>query len=449
MNPRVRQVLLFVIVCSLLGVGVLALIRYKQVQSLRLSEYLPNQVNLQVPEALTYAQAVEKVKEDRAGSGGAAIEVPTQLRHYEERQWFLATQVAEVEKFGVPSSQDFVDLSALLALGELVPLPAVTETYVLYGVGARADDGAFSRFVDDQDIPVYNETELRDAYARLDSARQTLETQISNIQFQLKTLKKGERARQRELQKELAAHEQELEAKKEEKTLLDGAYGSAGNRQIFLRDYESLQKLARNFAGRSFNLDDPRDRHALKLAMLSALRPQALKILEEVAKAYKDKFARPLPVSSLVRPEQYQRALRKVNRNATLIDTPPHSTGLAFDIDYRYMSGEEQNFLMTELARLKDEGRIEVLRERSANLHVFAFIDGKRPADRLVAAAVAAIEEDRDAARAPAQQSHHATRKPVERAVQSQSEKTTRTSSKASTNSKAKASSKAKKRRMR
>jgi hypothetical protein len=28
-----------------------------------------------------------------------------------------------------------------------------------------------------------------------------------------------------------------------------------------------------------------------------------------------------------------------VNRNAVLIDTPPHSTGLAFDIDYRYMSG--------------------------------------------------------------------------------------------------------------
>jgi len=71
-----------------------------------------------------------------------------------------------------------------------------------------------------------------------------------------------------------------------------------------------------------------------------------------------------------------------------LIDTPPHSTGLAFDIDYRYLSGAEQNFLMTELARLKDEGRIEVIRERGANYHVFAFIDGTRPSDELITASL-------------------------------------------------------------
>ena len=64
----------------------------------------------------------------------------------------------------------------------------------------------------------------------------------------------------------------------------------------------------------------------------------------------------------------------RVNRNATLIDTPPHSTGLAFDIDYRYMGPAEQNFVMSELARMKDAGRIEVLRERNANYHVFVFI---------------------------------------------------------------------------
>jgi hypothetical protein len=90
----------------------------------------------------------------------------------------------------------------------------------------------------------------------------------------------------------------------------------------------------------------------------------------------------------LARPEQYQHALRKVNRNAVLIDTPPHSTGLAFDIDYRYMSGAEQSFLMTELARMKQQGRIEVLRERTANYHVFAFIDGVRPSDDLITASL-------------------------------------------------------------
>jgi hypothetical protein len=50
------------------------------------------------------------------------------------------------------------------------------------------------------------------------------------------------------------------------------------------------------------------------------------------------------------------------------------------------MSVAEQNFVMADLARLKDAGRVEVLRERNANFHVFAFIDGVRPSDDLIAA---------------------------------------------------------------
>jgi DNA-binding transcriptional ArsR family regulator len=195
-----------------------------------------------------------------------------------------------------------------------------------------------------------------------------------------------------------------LQANADEKASLDRAYGEPARRQALLQDYESLQILAKNFAGRSFNLDNANDRYSLKVSMLSSLRPPALKVLEELAKAYHDQFARPLPVSSLVRPEQYQHALRKVNRNAVLIDTPPHSTGLAFDIDYRYMSGAEQNFLMKELARLKDAGAIEVLRERNANYHVFVFVDGKRPSDELI---TASLEE---AGAPPVEEAHHATK---------------------------------------
>jgi hypothetical protein len=180
-----------------------------------------------------------------------------------------------------------------------------------------------------------------------------------------------------------------------------------------------LQTLAKNLAGRSFNLDDSSDRQAMKVTMLSSLRPEALKILEEIGKAYHEKFARPLPVSSLVRPEQYQSALRKVNRNAVLIDTPPHSTGLAFDIDYRYMSGEEQTFVMTELARLKQQGRIEVIRERSANFHVFAFVDAQRPADELI---TASLEE----ASGPAE-TNHATKTPAKVTSKPRSAKKTKT----------------------
>jgi hypothetical protein len=89
-----------------------------------------------------------------------------------------------------------------------------------------------------------------------------------------------------------------------------------------------------------------------------------------------------------------------------LIETPPHSTGLAFDIDYRYMSPGEQTFLMAELARLKNEGRIEVIRERNANYHVFAFVNGTRPSDDLITAAL-------DKASVPVEEAHHPTSKPA------------------------------------
>jgi hypothetical protein len=424
MNRRIRQLLLVIIIGSFIGLGVLAFERYREVKRLRQLDLLTGQTNLQGPDTDRWAQAIEKVKEDRGANGAVAIEIPTELRHYEDRHWFLATQVAEVNKFNVQSCQDFVDLAGMLKRGDLVSLPAVTETYVLFGVGARADDKAFSRFVDDQNIELFNESELRDAYARIDAARAKLQTQISGLQKQLAGLKKGTRTKQRELQKDLAGYQQELQANADEKTLLDRAYGQPGSRQALSQDYESLQALANNFAGRSYNLDDAKDRYALKVSMLSSIRPQALQLLQEVAKAYHDKFARPLPLSSLVRPEQYQHALRRVNRNAVLIDTPPHSTGLAFDIDYRYMSGEEQNFLMTELARLKDAGRIEVLRERNANYHIFVFVDGKRPPDELI---TASLEE---AGAPPEEEANHATKEPAKAQPKARVVKKTKATSK-------------------
>ena len=388
-NRNVRHLLVFIVVGAAFGVGGWALLRFTTLGGrLYRTADLSSAAGLRNADPELWTRSLERVKEDRGETGNVALEIPTQLRHYDDRHWFLATQVAEVKKFNVQSVRDFVDLAAMIQRGEMVSVPAVTDTYLLYGVGAKADNGAFTRWVDDHNIELYDDAELRDAYARLNSARTNLQNELSGLQKQLATLKKGNRAKQNELQKEINTQQQELKANDEDKTLLDQSYGSAENRQRLLDDYESLQALARNFHGRSFNLDDSNDRQAFKINMLSSLRPQALKILEEVAKAYHDKFDRPLPVSSLVRPAQYQHVLRRVNRNATLIETPPHSTGLAFDIDYRYMSGAEQNFLMSELARMKDEGRIEVIRERKANYHVFVFLDGTRPSDDLITASL-------------------------------------------------------------
>ncbi len=350
--------------------------------------------------SLSWAEAVEKVKADRGDVGGT-LEIPPELKHYSDRHWFLATQVAEVAEHQVQNCQDYVDLASMIERGEMVTVPGVTNTYVLFGVGAKADDGVFTRYEDDQTIGLYTESELSDAYRRLEQKRSQLESEIASVKSQSGALKRSERTKQKELQKQISARQQELKSTGEEKALLDRFYGRQDTRQQLLRDYDSLQKLAKNFGGRSYDLANSADRQALKVKMLSSLRPQALKILEQVADAYHSQFDRPLPVSSLVRPEQYQRALNRVNRNAVLIDTPPHSTGLAFDIDYRYMSAPEQTFVMAELARLKREGRIEVIRERSANYHVFVFLNGARPSDELITASL-------DKASAAGPETHHA-----------------------------------------
>ena len=239
----------------------------------------------------------------------------------------------------------------MIQRGELVAVPGVTDSYVLYGVAAKADDSPFTEYQDDHSIGLYNDAQLRDEYQRLEATRGNLEQENVDLKKQLGALKKRDRARQRELQKQIAARQQELRSTEENKALLNQFYGHADSRQKLFRDYDSLQSLARNFGGRSYDLNNSTDRQAMKVNMLSSVRPEALKVMEEIATDYHQKFERPLPVSSLVRPEQYQHALNKVNRNAVLIDTPPHSTGLAFDIDYRYMSGAEQSFVMAELAR--------------------------------------------------------------------------------------------------
>ena len=325
-----RRRVLLVLILVIAGVAAWRIFRFTSERRNRLFQSANELTSLAANSAsYSWDAAVEKVKAPRGEELGGSLEIPQELRHYEERYWFLATQVAEIEKYNVHTVQDYLDLAALIEKGELVPVPAVTENYILLGVGQRANEDPFTKFEEEEENAITTNP----------------------------------------------------------------------------AEYQPLQKLAQNFNGRSFNLENPYDRHVLKINMLSTIRPQALKVIEEVSAAYKQKFNLPLPVSSLVRPEQYQHSLRRVNRNAVTIDTPPHSTGLAFDIDYRYMSVAEQNFVMNELARIKNEGRIEVIRERNANYHVFAFVNGTRPSDDLVSASL-------EKAGAPPPEANHTEAKP-------------------------------------
>ena len=424
MNRKLRNLILLLAISAAICVGAWALVRLKPAKSYS-GDSTANTTNAAAFDPNLWARSLEKVKEERSEAERTAIEIPSQLRHYENRHWFLATQVAEVKKFNLPSCHDYVELAAMLVRGELVSLPAVTNDYILFGVGARADDSAFDRYQDDHSVGLYDEAQLRDAYSRIDATHTSLKVELSRLQSQLASLKRGERAKQGELRSQITAREQELQANVEDKAVLDQSYGRPDARQKLFQDYESLKELSRSFAGRSFNLDNPADRLTLKVSMLSSIRPEALKIINEVAKPYREKFDRPLPVSSLVRPEQYQHALRRVNRAAVMIDIPPHTTGLAFDIDYRYMGGAEQTFLMAELARLEDEGRIEVIRERGANFHVFAFLDGKRPNDDLITASLedagAPVNEENEVVKEPAKVTYKPRKKVSAKPKRSQS----------------------------
>jgi DNA repair exonuclease SbcCD ATPase subunit len=354
---------------------------------------LPAPNDAEAAEVNSWSQAVQKVKEDRGVPVGkqAQVETPPQLRHYSDKRRFLATQVAEWREHRFSTPRDFLDLAAMLKSGEMVELQPVTQDYILFGVGGSADKAPFTRYEKGKSITLYNQTDLAQEYVELAESDAALENEITGLKHDINSLNRRERSAHARLQNQLGEKEKALKALRDSKELLDHHYGDAGERQKLFSNYESLENLAKSLSGKKYDLENARSRQALKVRMLSSLRPEALKVLEEIAGSYRQKFERPLPISSLVRPDAYQYALSKVNPNAVRIETPPHSTGLAFDIFNRYMSAEEQTYVMDYLARLKDEGRIEVLRENRDHYHVFAFVDGKRPDESFIRASLGSV----------------------------------------------------------
>ena len=96
MSRRVALVSVFIL---LVGAAVWVAFRYRAtrrnqlVQSISESNLTPN------TPVDDWNVAVDKVKAERDASLGGALEIPPELRHYDERYWFLATQVAEIEKY--------------------------------------------------------------------------------------------------------------------------------------------------------------------------------------------------------------------------------------------------------------------------------------------------------------------------------------------------------------
>ncbi len=345
-------------------------------------------VSVAAAEVSPWELGARKVKEERGEPVGrqAKTDVPSELRHYGDRRRFLAIQVAEWREHKLATPLDYADLAGLIREGELVELKPVSDSYILFGVGGLATGDPFTFFnpARGKSVPLFDMPGLEKEYARMAASGEELKAEVTALRKELATLPKGERARRTELRKKITEGEKTLEEEKEEKTLLDAHYGRPEERHGIFEKYEKVEALAADFSGRAYDLADEESRGRMKVRMLRHLRPEALRVLEEVADSYRKEFDRPLPVSSLVRPVEYQHELSKVNPNATHIAAPPHSTGLAFDIFNGYMTAGEQQHVMADLARLKDEGRIEVLRENRDHFHVFAFVEGTRPDEELI-----------------------------------------------------------------
>jgi hypothetical protein len=341
-------------------------------------------------EVNAWTRAMAVVKQDRGEPIGkqAEVAIPPQLRHYSDTRRFLAIQVAEWRKYGFETPQDFVDLGAMIRNGQLVALQPVSENYILFGVGGNANKEPFTRYEKGHSLNLYSEAGLRQEYARVAESLSKIQKEIASLKHELSGVNKRDRSLRSKLQIQTVEKEKALTVERKNKEQLDRFYGDAEKRQGLLRDYQSLAELGKSFPARAFDIADASARRDMKVRMLSSLRPEALKVLEEIGASYRQKFDRPLPITSLVRPDEYQHQLSKVNPNATRIETPPHSTGLAFDIYYHFMTAEEQSHVMAHLAQLKDEGRIEVLRENRDHYHVFAFIDGIRPDEALIRASL-------------------------------------------------------------
>lgn len=349
---------------------------------------MPSLQTVEAAEIPAWEKAAKKVSEDRGEPVGkqARIDVPHQLRHYSDNRRFLAVQVAAWREHRFETPHDYADLAGLIQKGELVEVKPVSDSYILYGVGSRATGEPFTAFdkSSNKSVALLDQVGLEREHERLAESGPALKNEIAALREELRALSKKERAERRTLQAKITGKEKALKKETERKELIAAHYGNAVERTRLFDEYGKLESLAKDFSGLTYDLEDANARRQMKERMLRHLRPEALRVLESVADSYHQKFDRPLPLSSLVRPNEYQYELSKVNSNATRIAIPPHSTGLAFDIYNGNMTAEEQQHVMTELARLKDEARIEVLRENRDHFHVFAFIDGARPDEKLI-----------------------------------------------------------------
>ena len=383
----------------LLGIGLgVALVMWGDLPSPPDVAVPPPANALTPPVVRTWREAARRIEENRGEPVGraAAVVVPPELRHYSDHRRFLAVQVAEsrAQDYDLPGG--YADLVGLIARGQMVEMKPVGDAYVLYGVGASVSDDPLSHYdrATGADIPLYeNYADFQDAEAAMADSIAELKDKAAGSQQDLRALRapklRKDRAaylrRRKALQAQVKGTQAAVKVLEQRRGRVAAFYDDYDKRRLLVAEYHVLADKAADFDGRHYDLRTPAGRAQFKARLLSFIRPEARDVILEIAQHYHDRFDRPLPITSLVRTERYQQLLGEVNANATRIATPPHTTGLAFDVFDRYMTAAEQNELMRYVAELKDAGRVEALRENRDHIHIYAFADGRRPSEALIA----------------------------------------------------------------
>jgi hypothetical protein len=345
------------------------------------------------PEVNPWRAAAHLVEEDRGEPTGrrASVRVPPQLQHYADRRRFLGIQVAAWREQGYELPHDDAGLAEMVRRGELVEVPSVGDDYVLYGVGANATGERMVHFDarTGQEIPLYPRYDLyEDDDGAWAAEIEEKEAALKAAGQRLAGTPRAQRKTRAALSKEIASLRAAVSAVQARRKRVAPWYQDQDRRRQLVAEWRTLEDVARTLPGkRRYDLDKPEDRRAFRGRLLSFLRPAARDLMLEAGAAYRKQFRRPLPVTSLVRSEQYQLQLGETNPNATRIAAPPHTTGLAFDIYYKYMTKAEQEALMDWIGGRESSGRVEALRENRDHIHLFVLPDG-RPGETLIAQAM-------------------------------------------------------------
>jgi hypothetical protein len=354
--------------------------------------------DIPAPQVETWKSAARRVEEDRhePTGGQARVDVPDELRHYANRHRFLAIQVAESREQEVPIPYDYGELVMLIRDGGLVEMKPFGDDYVLYGVGAAATTAPFTHYDPrrDVDVPLFGGwDDFRDEDDQLGESMEAVAAQVELWKGERKRVPVAQKRRRAILLSRIRAGEKQVAEARRKRQVMASFYEDYDRRRVLVEKYRALDELAATLDGR-YDLRVPEERRAFKGRLLTFVRPEARDVILQLARDYKAEFARPLAITSLVRTEEYQDRLGEGNPNATTISTPPHTTGLAFDLLYKFMTKAEQEAVMADIADLEREERVEALRENRNHIHVFVFPDGQRPNESLIQASLRQVDAE-------------------------------------------------------